>query len=250
MESIGASAFSYCKALNSLTIANGVKAIDDYAFSHCTALTEITIPASVTSIGEASFGSCAALSAINVDVENAAFLSKDDTIYTKNMKTIVAVPGTFTGTFTLPDTVTAIGPGAFYGCSSLTSVPLSKGINAIGSSAFYDCSGLTGSLTIPGSVETIADFAFCGCDNLTSVTLQNGVKYIQRSAFASCSKLTTVTLPDSLKRIGGAFYPYDSFAYCNALADVYYGGTQVQWEKLVPKTSASMLLKATVHFNR
>lgn len=75
---------------------------------------------------------------------------------------------------------------------------------------------------------------------------------IQSGAFASCSKLTTVTLPDSLKRIrqGGAFYPYDSFAYCNALADVYYGGTQVQWEKLVPKTSASMLLKATVHFNR
>ena len=252
VESIGASAFSYCKALNSLTIANGVRAIDDYAFSHCTALTEITIPASVTSIGKASFGSCAALSAINVDVENAAFLSKDDTIYTKNMKTIVAVPGTSTGTFTLPDTVTAIGPGAFYGCSSLTSVPLSKGINAIGRSAFYDCSGLTGSLTIPGSVETIADYAFCGCDNLTSVTLQNGVKYIQSHAFASCSKLTTVTLPDSLKRIrqGGAFYPYDSFAYCNALADVYYGGTQVQWEKLVPKTSASMLLKATVHFNR
>ena len=109
--------------------------------------------------------------------KNTSFLSEGGTVYTMNRKTIVAVPCTFTGTFTLPDTVTAIGPGAFYGCSSLTSVPLSKGINAIGRSAFYDCSGLTGSLTIPGSVETIADFAFCGCDNLTSVTLENGVKY-------------------------------------------------------------------------
>ena len=50
--------------------------------------------------------------------------------------------------FTISDSVTSIGFGAFAGCSSLTSVTIPNSVTSIGSFAFLDCSGLK-SVTIP-----------------------------------------------------------------------------------------------------
>ena len=66
VESIENEAFSFCKALTSITLPQGVKSIVDYAFSCCGALTSITLPQGVKSIGNGAFYECGALTSIRI----------------------------------------------------------------------------------------------------------------------------------------------------------------------------------------
>jgi hypothetical protein len=109
----------------------------------------------------------------------------------------------------IPNSVTSIGDGAFYGCSGLTTLNIGSGVTSIGREAFAYCSGLTGTLTIPNSVTSIGDGAFYGCSGLTgTLTIPNSVTSIGMGAFQWCSGLTgTLTIPNSVTSIGdGAFY--------------------------------------------
>ena len=66
--------------------------------------------------------------------------------------------------------IIGISDRAFGGCSNLTSVVLSEGIQYIGYGAFYNCYRMT-SLVIPSSVNYIDDYALQYCENLESVTI-------------------------------------------------------------------------------
>ena len=44
---------------------------------------------------------------------------------------------------TIPNSVTSIGRGLFYGCTGLTSVTIGNSVTSIGNSAFYGCTGPT-----------------------------------------------------------------------------------------------------------
>ncbi|WP_220369027.1 leucine-rich repeat domain-containing protein [Prevotella sp. Rep29] len=72
------------------------------------------------------------------------------------------------GTYTIPNSVTSIGLGAFYGCRGLTSVTIPNSVTSIGLGAFQECTGLT-SVTIPNSVTSIGEVAFYNCSGLTDI---------------------------------------------------------------------------------
>ncbi|MBD5425556.1 MAG: leucine-rich repeat protein [Bacteroides sp.] len=174
------SAFSSCESLASVTLGNSVTTIDAFAFSG-TGLTSITIGASVTTIGNGAFGN--KLTEINVSGENTNFSSLNGVLFNKDQSTLLLFPaGNNTSEYTIPASVTAIGPGAFSACSNLTSVK------------------------IPNSVETIGDQAFFQCSGLETIELGNSVTEIGRQAFQSCSSLSSITLPASVTTLGA--YPF------------------------------------------
>ena len=152
----------------------------------------------------------------------------------------------------IPQGTTIINDRAFFGCQELTSVVIPEGVTAIGDSAFRDCSALT-HVVFPSTINHIGDLAFfetlwdnnlpdeelyigttlyktaydicsaevkegttCICSgafachlNLTSVTLPNTIKYIGGCAFAGCRELKTVNIPTGVVIGQGAFMGCD-----------------------------------------
>ena len=67
-------------------------------------------------------------------------------------------------------------------------------------------------------VTEISDDAFNGAKNLKTVTIPDTVKKIGASAFEGCAALESVTIPDSVVSLGR-----NAFAYCAALKSVTIG---------------------------
>ncbi len=177
LTSIGEMAFFYCSALTSVTIPNSVISIGNFAFGSCTGLKSITIPSSVTSIENNVFQDCTGLTNITVDSSNPSFCSESGVLFNKDKTTLIYCPRGKTGSYTIPDGVTAIEDYAFYYCSGLTSVTIPSSVTSIGVSSFQHCTGLT-SITIPNSVTSITNLAFWDCSSLTIVYIPSGVNFV------------------------------------------------------------------------
>ena len=120
----------------------------------------------------------------------------------------------------LPEGLTIIGDGAFWECSSLTSIILSNSVTSIGDRAFSGCSSLT-SIILPNSVTSIEHGAFADCSSLTSIILPNSVTSIGSDAFWGCSSLTSITIPNSVTSMGGS----SLFCDCSSLTSVTLGNS-------------------------
>lgn len=212
-----------------------VSKIDDSAFRFCIDLTSVSIPGSVIDFpGERTFSNCNNLTSITVDSENPKYDSRDSCnaiIETASNILIygcksTAIPNTVTAigpwafyynsgltSVSIPNSVTSIGHGAFYG-SGLTNVDIPAAVTTIGVSAFQNCKSLA-TVTLGNSLSSIDRYVFFGCNALTSVSIPNTVTTIDESAFCFCSALTALTLPDSLTTIGN-----NAFNECTSLTSV------------------------------
>ena len=162
-----------------------VTSIGSDAFYGCTSLTSVEIGDSVTSIGEVAFLYCTALTSIKVSDNNIAYQSIDGNLYTKNGKTLIQYAiGKTDMLFSIPNSVTSIGDGAFYGCDALTSVEIGDSVTSIGVGAFESCDALT-SVEIGDSVASIGNYAFLRCTSLTSVEIGDSVTSIGLEAFSN-----------------------------------------------------------------
>jgi uncharacterized repeat protein (TIGR02543 family) len=194
-------------------------------------VTEIVVPDYVTSIAQGAFSGCSSLDSITIPFVGGSIKTEKDTwqfpfgyifgteSYTGGVATTQYYYGSSTSsstsaTYYIPSSlksVTVMGGnilyGAFYNCSSLTSVMIPSGVTSIGNYAFYNCSNLTGSVKIPDSVISIGSGAFSYCSSLTSVTIPSSVTSIGNYVFENCSGLTSVTIPNNVTSIGVyAFY--------------------------------------------
>ncbi len=228
---IGEGAFESCDSLTSVMIPDSVTSIGDSAFESCTGLTSVTIGDSVTTIGNSAFYTCTNLTSVKIgngvtSIEGYAFGDCDSL-----------------GSVVIPDSVTSIGYAAFRSCNSLTSIVIPDSVTSIGYDAFNGCTGLT-SITIPDSVTNINSWTFASCDSLTNITIPDSVTSIDHSAFYSCDNLTSITIPDSITSIDThVFYG------CDSLTDIYYWGSEEQWNKISIGSNNESLTKAIVWFS-
>ena len=153
VNNIGDWAFNDCQSLTNVTIPDSVTSIGEGAFYDCTSLTSAMIPSSVTNIGQEAFAGCT-LTAITVDATNSFYSSVGGVLFEKSQTTLVEYPGGLAGSYTIPDSVTSIGEGAFFACTSLTSAMIPSSVTNIGQEAFAGCTAFT-SVTIPDSVTSI-----------------------------------------------------------------------------------------------
>ncbi len=193
VTSIGSWAFHSCTGLTKVTIGTGVTTIGNSAFNGCTGLTSITIPDSVISIGNSAFFNCTGLTSISVDSGNSVYDSRNNCNALIETATNTLIQGC--NNSTIPDGVTSIGSGAFYGCTGLTNVTIGTGVTTIGNSAFYNCTSLT-SITIPDSVTSIGMYVFQGCTNLATVNVKaTSVPTGGSNMFLNCSSSLVIYVP-------------------------------------------------------
>ena len=267
VEVIAGGAFSACDNLKKIVFGDSVKTIESMAIVYCNQLKNISIGNGVTEISDYAFYFS---TAINYNkYANACYLGNSDNPYvllfkaqdqgitdcTVNENTKLIYASAFSGchslksivipngitkivdtmfmncssleSVTIPESVTEIGHSAFSGCSSLTSVKLPAGLTCIGDSAFYNCQSLK-SIDIPESVTEIGNGAFSRCNKLSSVVIPAGVTKIGARAFSNCNELESVTMP----AIDSANFGVNVFLYSNNLRNIYFAGTEEEFEAL------------------
>lgn len=165
--------FTNCTSLISITIPNTVTSILPQAFYSCTSLTSVYVPRSVTSIGVMAFYSCSKLSTIMVDESNPAFSSSDGCLFNKNQTALIQCPGSKTGGYTIPSSVTTIGGSAFQSCTNLISVTIPTSVTTVGSSAFQSCSKLE-SAAFMGNAPSMGSCVFSGVASDFTMYFYNG----------------------------------------------------------------------------
>jgi len=154
------------------SVINGypVTSLADFTFDYNGTLRRVTIGNNVTNIGWMVFSYCNNLTNFTAGAANSNYASAGGVLFDKTMTTVVLCPAGLAGSYTIPNTVTNIGVGAFITCSYLTNVIIPNGVTSIGHDAFNFCSSLTSAM-IPGSVTSIGAVPFYSCGSLTNITV-------------------------------------------------------------------------------
>lgn len=246
-KSIGVAAFRDCHELIDIKIGNGVTEIARQAFYFCKKLPTIVMPNSVTTIGNNPFHQCYELQSVTfsdnlTSVGNYLFMGNNSlsafygNLVQNNCLVVDGVLKAFAPQsplteITIPDNVTTVESGAFWGCVGLQKVTIPNGVTTLNAQAFNGCNGLQ-SVTIPNSMEYIGIDCFAGCHNIkafygkfasadnkcliingtlvrfangcgeTNYTIPNDVNRIEDGAFNGRHILSTITIPASVTSIG------------------------------------------------
>ena len=243
VTSIGSGAFYYCTHLTSIIIPESVTYIGASAFFGCENLVSVVIPEGVTSIDDSAFSLCYALT--YVDIPNT-------------VKTIgdCAFEATSIVLLYIPDGVISIGEAAFYGSIELERITIPDSVTSLDNSTFADCPKLQSINVSTGNTAYSSDnygvlfnkdkteiINYPEGRSETSYTIPNSVTKIEKYAFYGCDKLTSLKIPASVTAID-----YYAFGCNDALTDIYYDGTESEWEKIDMKNGEYDFQGITIHF--
>lgn len=198
--------------ITSVTIPNEVVYIGDYAFAHCSHLTNIVLPNNLISIGIEAFSDCSQL--ISIEIPNGTE-SIGDFAFSR-CENLVDI--------TIPETITDFGNWCFAGYVGTNTPWLEKKREenplVIINNIVIDGRNCTGDVIIPDTVIKIADGAF-QYSELNSINIPDSIESIGNSSFYACKNLSFVTVPKSVKKIGGGF-SNGAFGACEGLEEITF----------------------------
>lgn len=210
-ESFGYSYFAFHSNLETVSFGDNSKltTIGGLAFSNCTSLKSFTLGQNnqLKTIEGSAFYDCPNFTTINFGNNNM-------------LESIggYAFSKTAISEITIPATVKSIGGDAFTKCYSLKTVTFQNN----------------------SQIEAIPDYCFDDCTNLTTINFgtNSGLQIISAFAFSDNISLQSITIPKSVKRIGG-------FAFAGSYNLVVYieAGTDTSgWEQAVWNSSVKQVI--------
>ena len=129
LKSLSYNMFNNCPKLNTVYIGDNTFNIEGRAFYACESLTDVSMPQNLKNLGESAFSYCTSLERLELPTGISAIPS--GAFSSSGIKSLV-----------IPDSVTTITGGAFYGCSKLESLTIPGSVNSIGENAFSNCNAL------------------------------------------------------------------------------------------------------------
>ena len=209
LTSIGSSAFNECDKLSAITIPSSVTEIGSHAFAD-TPIKKIFIPKSVQKYGAYIFQNCKYLEEVEIEngSDNYGYAKFDD--YYSNYSYYSYM---FNGCYSLKKLTIPYAGGSSEEFKQFNEpIPIVVWMNdgKDDSEYTYEASVYNSQLSrttgIPKTLTTIVitggdripENAFCGLSSLTSVSLPNTIKKIEGDAFNGCSGLKTLVLPKSV----------------------------------------------------
>jgi len=267
VTTIGENAFFGCDELKgSLSIPDTVTSIGEDAFRSCSGFTEtLTLSGNLISIGKNAFIGCSGFQGTLTIPDGTATIGRGAFYNCSG----------FTGVLSIPKDLKTIEDDTFYGCSGFSGLIIPDGVTSIQIESFYECSGLTGTLIIPDSVTSIGDYAFSGCIGLTgNLTVPDSVTSLGHGAFAGCNKIDTAVISKNITVIPSGLFGADSylndqgrnliciifsgkvteiqknaFYNCSKIADIYYSGTEAEWNQIKHTENNGSLWNASVYYD-
>ena len=231
IDATGELAFYNCTALTTLKLNEGTTTVSYGSFSGCTALTGVVLPNSVWKLDMAAFKGCTALDAIDL---NKVTTIEDGAFNASGLKSIV-----------IPETLQYVEEQSFMECVSLEKVEWYAKIN-IREEMFAYCYALK-DVTITEGVPRIYDSCFRRCTGLETITFPSTVQRYYAHAMYGCTSLKSITFMNP----GIDRYYEMAFHFLPALTDIYFAGSEEQWNAMDKgKNNEGLTLDTvTVHFN-
>ena len=285
---INAGAFENFDRLSEIVFPEQLTTIENYAFHGCTSLTSVTLPENLYRIGDSIFWGCTSLKEIKISESNAMFSCEDGILYSKKKDILYCCPaGKDTQPnlpnsvkeikpaafrdccslekIILPDSVKIIGGNAFTGCNALKEIVIPDSVEEMGSWMFSDCTSLKKAV-LPEGLKSVGSGMFESCSSLKDVWIPDSVTAINYASFSHCSSLPFIELPKKLNSIGVSAFQYcdsltgiviphpvtfiSSYAFYDSihLHNVYYTGTQEQWNGITISSYNESLLWADIQY--
>ena len=260
VQSIGNGSFGNCRLLPEISLVEGIKSIETGAFSECSALSVVHIPKTLEKFGYNCFNNDWKLSEVHIsdiaawcDIEFGApdvslnetfFMNSNPLRYAHNLY----LNNQLVTELVIPEGVTEIKPRAFMDCKNITEITIPSSLSCCGVDAFRSVepkkvfiSDLSNWCKITfesilsnplNSAELIIDG-----ETVTDVNFPDGLDEVKPFVFSGYDNLKTVTLPDSITKIGERAFSYsglkeisfsenietienEAFRNCNQLTNV------------------------------
>lgn len=226
-ERLGGTPSDVANATRAVDVLNAIAALYGGA-SNATRITKAIANIAAVASGLIKPSGTKAITSNGTGIDVANYATADVNVPNDNTDLMYLISRHLSGTFTVPngDNIIEIGDYAFYDCAGLTNVDFEY---------------------VPyGGNNNIGQHAFANCINLTSLNLMGFIR-VGWDAFTN-SGITTLYFSTDLQEFANGGSGETVFGGATALTDIYYTGTQAQWEAITGLSGAGIPAGCTVHY--